>query len=243
MALTEEDLKKLSPEEILELQKKNCIFCQIVKGVVNSRKIYEDDKVVAILDINPANPGHTLLLPKEHYTILPQIPEDLIAHLFIVAKAISKALLKALKATGTNIFIANGAAAGQRAPHFMIHIIPRTEGDSIKVFELPESRVKEEELEKLRSVVSQILKSMVTPEDKTIVLKEEPEVISSRKPKDEDFGDKNKGEDKKQPANKKNEEKSNESRSKPSNNKSGFRKQKRMDLDKLTELLLGKNKN
>ena len=63
--LTEEDLKNMSPEEIQELQKQQCIFCHIVSGKVASRKVYEDDSVIAILDIHPANPGHVLLLPKE----------------------------------------------------------------------------------------------------------------------------------------------------------------------------------
>ena len=63
--LTEEDIKKMSPEEIAELQKKNCIFCHLVSGRVPSKKVFEDDKVLAILDIYPAIPGHILLFPKE----------------------------------------------------------------------------------------------------------------------------------------------------------------------------------
>lgn len=61
-ALTEEDLRNMTPEQIKELQRKNCIFCHIIVGRVQSKKIYEDDKTVAILDINPANPGHILLM-------------------------------------------------------------------------------------------------------------------------------------------------------------------------------------
>lgn len=182
-AINSDDLSNLSPEEIEELQRKNCIFCQIAKGIVNSKKIYEDDKVIAILDINPANPGHTLILPKEHYMILPQIPEELISYIFIIAKGISNALLKALGATGTNIFLANGAGAGQRAPHFMVHIIPRIENDGIKCFNLPELRISEEELDKIKNIVSEIIKAEVEKREKKdikLIIKEEPEVIKQK---------------------------------------------------------------
>jgi histidine triad (HIT) family protein len=151
--LTEEELKNMTPEQIAELQKQNCIFCHIVSGKVASRKVYEDDKVTAILDINPANPGHVVVLPKEHYSIMPQIPEDVLGHLFMVAKGISHACLKAFKAQGTNIFVANGVVAGQRAQHFMLHVIPRKENDGIKVFTIPHKDVHEDDLKKLQKIL------------------------------------------------------------------------------------------
>jgi len=129
--ISEEELKNMSPEQIAELQKQNCIFCKIIKGEIPSKKVYEDEKCVGILDINPASEGHVLILPKEHFQILPQIPEDLINHLFVVSKEISHSVLQAFGAKGTNIFVANGAVAGQRAPHFMVHVFQRTEGDGI----------------------------------------------------------------------------------------------------------------
>ena len=145
----QEKIKNMSPEELKEFQKKQCIFCHIVSGKVQSKKIYEDEGCVALLDINPANPGHILLLPKEHYSIMPQLPEEEIAHLFTVAKTISNAALRALEVQGTNIVVQNGIAAGQKAQHFMIHIIPRKEKDGIN-FELPQKEIPEDELEKIR---------------------------------------------------------------------------------------------
>ncbi len=127
----EEKLKNMSPEEIAQLQKQQCIFCQILSGKIPSKKVYEDDICFAILDINPATKGHLLLIPKEHYSIMPQLPEETLRHLFLTAKTLSQLLLKAMRVSGTNVFIANGLAAGQRAQHFMIHIIPRKEGDGI----------------------------------------------------------------------------------------------------------------
>ena len=144
-AALQEKLKNMSPEELREYQKKNCIFCQIVVGNVASKKIYEDNKVIAVLDINPANPGHLLVMPKEHYAIMPLMPEDLLGHLAMVTKALSHALLKALKAEGTTIFIANGMSAGQRAQHFMLHIIPREEGDNIGLM-IPQNNISENDL-------------------------------------------------------------------------------------------------
>ena len=115
----------------MEDPKAQCIFCQIIEGAISSRKVYEDDLCVGVLDINPANPGHVLLLPREHFAIMPQVPEEVIARMSVVAKQISLVMLKVLGVEGTNIFIANGMAAGQRAPHFIVHVIPRMKDDGV----------------------------------------------------------------------------------------------------------------
>ncbi|MBI2658748.1 HIT domain-containing protein [Candidatus Woesearchaeota archaeon] len=142
----QEKIKNMSPEELKEFQKKQCVFCQIIAGKVQSRKVYEDEKALAILDINPSNPGHILLLTKEHYSIMPQVPDDEVAHVFMVAKALSNAMLRSIDAQGTNIIAANGVAAGQRAQHFMVHIIPRKENDGIN-FVLPQKSMEQKEIE------------------------------------------------------------------------------------------------
>ncbi len=146
----QEKIQQMSPEELKEFQKKQCIFCQIIAGKVQSKKVYEDDKVMAILDINPANPGHMLLLTKEHYSIMPQIPEDEVAYVFLVAKSLSNSLLRGVDAQGTNIIVANGVAAGQRSQHFMVHIIPRKENDGIN-FVLPQKTMGQQEIEEIGS--------------------------------------------------------------------------------------------
>jgi len=142
--LTEEDLKNMSPEELLELERKNCLFCNILSDKIPSRKIYEDDKALAVLDINPAAPGHMLLMTKEHYQIMPQIPDDTVMHLGETAKMLSQTALRGMHVRGTTIFIANGAVAGQRAPHFIVHIIPRDDGDGVGI-EIPEGEVSEKD--------------------------------------------------------------------------------------------------
>jgi len=178
---TEEELANMSPEQLQELQKQNCIFCHIISGKVASKKIYEDDKVLAILDINPANPGHILLLIKKHYQIMPQIPDDEISHMFMVAKAISHACLKALKAQGTNIFIANGMVAGQKAPHFMLHVIPRANVDGIKIFDLPEKDIPDDVLEQIRAgLTNKINELSGIKTEEPVVLDKKPEKIGSK---------------------------------------------------------------
>ena len=144
-----EKVKNMSPEELRKFQKEQCIFCHIIKGDVQSRKVYEDEVCLAILDITPANPGHLLLLPKEHYAIMPQITDDILSHLSKITKDLSAICLKAFKAEGTNIFIANGLAAGQKAQHFMVHIIPRMDNDGLKLI-LDENNFSKEDINKIK---------------------------------------------------------------------------------------------
>ncbi len=129
---------QLSPEQqqALDAQKVQCPFCKIVKGEIQSKKIYEDDKLLAILDINPASKGHVLVMPKEHYPIMPFIPADVFDHLFTKTKLLSKAVKEGLLLFGNTIYIANGYAAGQQSSHFMLHLIPREEMDGLDFFTL-----------------------------------------------------------------------------------------------------------
>ncbi|MBS3136837.1 HIT domain-containing protein [Candidatus Woesearchaeota archaeon] len=145
---------QLTPEQqqALEAQKANCPFCKIVKGEIPSKKIYEDDKIIAVLDINPAFKGHTLVMPKEHYPILPLLPPETFQHLSVKIKEISKAVKEGVLVFGDIIFVANGVVAGQQSQHFLLHIIPREKNDGIDVFEFKKGdidKIKEEELYKV----------------------------------------------------------------------------------------------
>ena len=80
-----------------------CMFCQIAAGKVKSVTVYEDLKCRAILDINPANPGHVLLMPKEHHVVWQTLPDDLVSHLALVSKDISNVMLAVLGVKGTNL--------------------------------------------------------------------------------------------------------------------------------------------
>ena len=175
----QEKLKNMSPDELKKLVKQQCLFCQISGGKVESRKVYEDDEILAILDINPASKGHTLVLPKEHYQILAQIPDDLASKLFNVTNKLAAILFDVVKAEGTNIFIANGQAAGQKSPHAVIHIIPRYEGDGVGLAWEPK-KGDEKGLDELQELIK----------DKTIQLyvkKEQPKVVEKQIAEEEEY--------------------------------------------------------
>ena len=109
-----------------------CIFCKIIKGEVPCDKIYEDENVLVFLDINPINKGHCLVVTKEHYETLLEIPEDESVYLFKALKKVSNALMKGLKADGFNIGMNNFSVAGQVVMHAHFHVIPRFKGDGLK---------------------------------------------------------------------------------------------------------------
>ena len=80
----------------MEKAKENCITCQIIEGKIPSKMIFEDDNVIAILDLNGANPGHTFVIPKSHHPILENVPDFLVAHTFKVANWVSSAIFETL---------------------------------------------------------------------------------------------------------------------------------------------------
>ncbi|MDP3729068.1 MAG: HIT family protein [bacterium] len=145
----QEILETLDPEEREQITgKQQCPFCSMAKGEIPVKKIYEDETLLAILDIRPANKGHTLLFPKEHHKVLSTVQEPLVAHMFTTANKISTAIFDAMNAQGTNIHVANGSAAGQTAPHVLINIIPRFTKDKV-VIGWEAEKVEDNELEKI----------------------------------------------------------------------------------------------
>ncbi|MGT2636353.1 HIT family protein [Streptococcus ratti] len=103
----------------------NCIFCKIIAGDIPSSKIYEDEDVLAFLDISQATVGHTLLIPKEHVRNALSMDEKSAAKLFARIPKIARALKKATKADGLNIINNNEEAAGQTVFHAHVHLVPR----------------------------------------------------------------------------------------------------------------------
>lgn len=130
--------------------KNDCVFCAIAAGEIPSFKIYEDDFVLAFLDINPFSEGHTLVIPKEHYKGLLDVPPDVLAVLLERVQKVSSHIAKALACDGFNILQNNGAAAGQTVNHIHFHIVPRMEG-SVLSFESGKG-----DMEKLRALASRL---------------------------------------------------------------------------------------
>ena len=109
----------------------DCIFCKIVDGQIPSIKVYEDDAVVAFLDIGPLSDGHTLVIPKAHYDRFDQCPPEVAAAIAAVATKVAKAVASSMNCDGYNVLCNNGLAAGQLVDHVHFHIIPRNDGDGV----------------------------------------------------------------------------------------------------------------
>ena len=103
----------------------NCIFCKIVAGQVPCTKLYEDEDVLAFLDINPVTYGHTLVISTEHYSTFLSTPKAIMNKVMNVAQRIGQVQIEQLGAKGVNILINSYEAAGQVVPHFHVHVIPR----------------------------------------------------------------------------------------------------------------------
>ena len=107
----------------------NCIFCKIIKGDIPCYKIYEDEKFLSFLDISPVNIGHILIIPKNHYVDLLELPIEEAQKLITVIKKIAPAVLAAVEAKAFNLNLNNGKIAGQEVNHVHFHLIPRFEND------------------------------------------------------------------------------------------------------------------
>jgi histidine triad (HIT) family protein len=152
---------QLTPEQqkAIDQQKEQCIFCQIIAGKIETKKVYEDNLLIGILDINPAAKGHVLFMPKEHYPIMPLIPEETFKQLVNKTKEVDKCVKEAMLCKETTIFIANGAAAGQQSSHFMLHIIPRDGG--LEVLDVKGKEAKKEETQEMTAKLGSYIDSLL----------------------------------------------------------------------------------
>jgi len=108
-----------------------CLFCKVAKGEIPSSKIYEDEKFLAFLNIKPNNPGHTLIIPKDHYKNLYETPDEVLSAIAPLIKKIAVAIKNGINADGINILMNNDGVAGQIVPHAHFHIIPRFANDGL----------------------------------------------------------------------------------------------------------------
>lgn len=137
-----------------EEAKAQCPFCRIIKGEIPARKVYEDEQIFAVLDINPKAKGHVLVLPKEHYPVLPLVPPAQQGALFSVVYRLSKAAAKATVNPYVNVYVANGGIAGQQVGHVMVHIIPQEHPGG---FSIPEKEVSDQDLSAAELALSKLL--------------------------------------------------------------------------------------
>lgn len=131
------------------MKKEDCIFCRIAAGEIPSGTLYEDERFRVILDLGPAARGHALVLPKEHFADLFELPEQWRRDAFALAAGMAEKMKEKLSCDGLNLVQNNGEAAGQTVSHFHIHIIPRYQDDGQKIGWKPMSPT-QEELEAVR---------------------------------------------------------------------------------------------
>jgi len=110
---------------------RNCIFCKIIRGEMPSSRVFENEKILAFLDINPVSKGHTLVIPKTHYAGFSEIPADILAEMGKALQKIGQAAKTHLGSDGFNVLLNNGRAAGQLIDHAHFHLVPRSLGDGV----------------------------------------------------------------------------------------------------------------
>ena len=131
----------------------DCILCKSIKGDIPSFTVYEDETFKVILDRFPAAPGHMLIIPKEHYKDMFELPDEVAAKLYPLAKTLAAKVKAVTGADGINIVQNNGEAAGQSVHHFHLHIVPRKAGDGIT---LNKSSNQDTTLEELEAVLKSL---------------------------------------------------------------------------------------
>lgn len=134
------------------MKDQNCIFCKIANGEIPSKTLYEDEKYRVILDLGPATKGHSLVLPKEHFANIYEIPADWAAGAMEIGQKIAIRMKEKLHTDGANLVQNNGEIAGQTVHHFHLHIIPRYKDDGQRILWKP-GKVTEEELDAIVSAM------------------------------------------------------------------------------------------
>jgi histidine triad (HIT) family protein len=135
-----------------------CVFCKIIAGEIPSARVLETELAVAFLDIQPLNPGHTLLVPRSHHALLSDLPEELAAHAGALLPRLCRVVRAATGSVGLNVIINIGQAAGQTIDHCHWHIIPRSAADSIH-WPWPQGKYEGDELARMKARIENELAS------------------------------------------------------------------------------------
>jgi histidine triad (HIT) family protein len=134
----------------------NCRFCQIIAGDDPSHVVFEDERVLAFLDNRPLFRGHSLLVPREHYETLAELPDELVGPLFESARLLSVAIPKAMRKPGS--FVALNNVVSQSVPHLHVHVVPRKPKDGLRGFFWP--RTKYESEDQMREVAERVRRAV-----------------------------------------------------------------------------------
>ncbi len=142
----------------------HCIFCKIVQGQIPSTRVLETEHAVALLDIHPVNPGHVLIVTRDHHAHLADVPDSLAAHAASLLPRLCRAIRAATGADGLNVIVNNGRAAGQTIDHVHWHIIPRFDDDSVN-WPWPQGQYVGDELAQLQARIATELESDAVGEE------------------------------------------------------------------------------
>lgn len=135
------------------MKKDDCIFCKIAAGEIPSRKIYEDKDLIAIMDLSPTSKGHSLIIPKEHYTNIYDIDEEIAGKVMKTAKKLATKMTVALNCDGFNLLQNNGETAGQTMFHFHMHLIPRYKDADNNMLKFTSVSFSDEEMDSIREQI------------------------------------------------------------------------------------------
>ena len=135
------------------MKKVDCIFCKIAAGENPSRKIYEDNDLIAIMDLSPTSKGHSLIIPKEHYTNIYDIDEEIAGKVMKTAKKLATKMTVALNCDGFNLLQNNGETAGQTMFHFHMHLIPRYKDADNNMLKFTSVSFSDEEMDAIREQI------------------------------------------------------------------------------------------
>jgi histidine triad (HIT) family protein len=147
---------------------KNCVFCKVVAGRAPASVVYEDKKIMVLMTIRPANPGHVLVITKKHSTALARMEEKTSMHLFKITMRVARAIRKSgLRCEGINIFLADGEPQ-QEILHLHMHVVPRFDGDNFRIETANGSRPSRKELDRTANRLRQAYHKLWKPRSQNV---------------------------------------------------------------------------
>jgi len=159
-------LASMTPEQRQKLIEQQCLFCKLVKGEIQTKKIFEDKNFLAFLEIRPLNPGHIVVIPKKHYYVIPQMPDEEAGKYFVLIKKLIAAVFEAMEAARVQLI-----KVGEDVPHVHIHIVPRYENDAVPELQktgtpipLIPKKLTDEQFEEIQKRIAKKANEMVSKE-------------------------------------------------------------------------------
>src|SRR3989344_3906695 len=163
-----------------------CEYCDILTGKSKAQLLYEDESVIVVVKDMVFTPGQVTVFPRDHFTIMEQVPDEILTKCMIIAEKTSRAVFEGFQAEGTNILIQNGLGAGQKVPHFAIEVIPRRESDGVNLQRQPKE-ISEDDLDISAHQLSEEIAKLgdfTAPKKKEEVKEKKEEIKVSKDDKD-----------------------------------------------------------